>query len=850
IMMKAMPPALAASSAGLLDGSVSVSAYTKAAKGLGGEQAAMALQFLGLYKSSAGFSNILKTGGPAVQTYIGALGKAVGTSEGLSVALQLTGENAAGANKAIDAVAKASGQADGSIRGWDEVQGNFNQRLAEAEQGAKSFAIEAGQHLLPILTNVLGYVQDHGPAAMHDLGAAFHAAEVAAGPLIAAGGGVLHVFQELPGPMKDVVVALAALKVVSSVGLFDRTKADGTATSVGRLSAAVKTAAVSVGSLSSEMSVQQALFAAEARDAELAASGVGSLNRALGATAVAADAADAGLTRVQMMLRGYDVALAETVVAQDAANTGLGRIGAGGATLAARGFSAAKTAGSGLLSMLGGPWGVAIIGATVGIGAFTSAIQNHNKEVQADTDQVTSWYKAMAGGGRGAVDAMGQLRSKQLELAAAQAHLNDLETQSNDPLLRLSRSHAALGVAIGAQKQKIGELSGEVVKGKKAWDDYWNSLTPQQQAAQTVAADEANLALALQQHGAASTEVKNATADYNAALEHQKQLTGQLTAAEQTQIDKINQLATVQLSAVSSQLGAAQAQSSLDDALAQYNKDSGDGQHSTHQLAAESNSLAAQAISTAQAVAKQAVDQAAANGRTDDGTLANSVMLASLRQYATHITGPGHDALVKAINDLQHTTIATGNVQDAVSKMGLNVEATWDKNTRVISGATDQQIKDLQNLGIKVTHLPKGKIVVSTDTGPARAELDRLIAIYKGTTLTLAGNYHVAGLNGQPGGTQTKATGGPIIGPGTGTSDSVLIAASNGEHMWTAAETAAAGGHAGVAALRRAVLAGGGGRAAGGPIGHFDMYDTMPARLSASAIRQAEASIRSLAAAA
>lgn len=65
-----------------------------------------------------------------------------------------------------------------------------------------------------------------------------------------------------------------------------------------------------------------------------------------------------------------------------------------------------------------------------------------------------------------------------------------------------------------------------------------------------------------------------------------------------------------------------------------------------------------------------------------------------------------------------------------------------------------------------------------------------------------------------------KATGGSIVGQGTGTSDSIPIWASNGEHMWTAAEVAAAGGHGAVERIRAAVLAGGvRGYATGGAIG-------------------------------
>lgn len=67
-----------------------------------------------------------------------------------------------------------------------------------------------------------------------------------------------------------------------------------------------------------------------------------------------------------------------------------------------------------------------------------------------------------------------------------------------------------------------------------------------------------------------------------------------------------------------------------------------------------------------------------------------------------------------------------------------------------------------------------------------------------------------------------KATGGPIVGPGTGTSDDVPIWASNGEHMWTAAEVRAAGGHGAVARMRRGVLVPTSPRfayAQGGPVG-------------------------------
>ena len=53
------------------------------------------------------------------------------------------------------------------------------------------------------------------------------------------------------------------------------------------------------------------------------------------------------------------------------------------------------------------------------------------------------------------------------------------------------------------------------------------------------------------------------------------------------------------------------------------------------------------------------------------------------------------------------------------------------------------------------------------------------------------------------------ATGGPVSGPGTATSDSILAALSNGEHVLTAAEVRAIGGHGAVERMRAMALAGG-----------------------------------------
>ncbi|GAA1460542.1 NlpC/P60 family protein [Nocardiopsis exhalans] len=66
------------------------------------------------------------------------------------------------------------------------------------------------------------------------------------------------------------------------------------------------------------------------------------------------------------------------------------------------------------------------------------------------------------------------------------------------------------------------------------------------------------------------------------------------------------------------------------------------------------------------------------------------------------------------------------------------------------------------------------------------------------------------------------ATGGAVIGPGTGTSDDIPALLSNGEHVLTAKEVQQAGGQAGVYRLRSAIRQGYVGFASGGAVGDHD----------------------------
>ncbi|MFD9615502.1 hypothetical protein ACFWWS_39725, partial [Streptomyces sp. NPDC059083] len=49
---------------------------------------------------------------------------------------------------------------NGDVKGWAEVQDTFNQKLKETKASVGAWAIEAGDHLLPVATKVLEGVQD------------------------------------------------------------------------------------------------------------------------------------------------------------------------------------------------------------------------------------------------------------------------------------------------------------------------------------------------------------------------------------------------------------------------------------------------------------------------------------------------------------------------------------------------------------------------------------------------------------------------------------------------------------------------------------------------------------------
>jgi TP901 family phage tail tape measure protein len=246
-----------------------------------------------------------------------------------------------------------------------------------------------------------------------------------------------------------------------------------------------------------------------------------------------------------------------------------------------------------------------------------------------------------------------------------------------------------------------------------------------------------------------------------------------------------------------------------------------------------------EAWADAQIKAGAALDQNTEAGRKNQAALdairENALKAASATFELTHSTElaakdvqKGRDDFIKFATEGLH--MSATEAKALADNMGL---VPKDVSTAISLSGVDTANTQLDNITGKVTVLDKTtakpvvKPYVDKSTADAtEARIDQLarqrsVFITISAGLTGAASSLISGIEGVAGSIfpKKKATGGPIYGPGTGTSDTAgIFALSNNEHVLTAREVAAAGGHGAIFALRKAILSGGiQFRAAGGP---------------------------------
>lgn len=221
-MFEALPPAAQKVAQAITDNTLAYKDFRKTGAGLDVEQRTQVSQWAALHDKAVGFSQAIKSGSIDSQNYVTALAKATGGQESLSVMLQTTGENAKATNAAITDIAGSTKQADGNIKGWSEVQGNFNQQMDELKATLGALVTKLGIELLPTVTKVaegfktgITWVTEH-KAAMIALAAVISTALITA--LVAL---LVQLWLISTTPIVLIITGIIAAIALLAVGVYE-----------------------------------------------------------------------------------------------------------------------------------------------------------------------------------------------------------------------------------------------------------------------------------------------------------------------------------------------------------------------------------------------------------------------------------------------------------------------------------------------------------------------------------------------------------------------------------------------------------------------------------------------------
>lgn len=147
-----------------------------------------------------------------------------------------------------------------------------------------------------------------------------------------------------------------------------------------------------------------------------------------------------------------------------------------------------------------------------------------------------------------------------------------------------------------------------------------------------------------------------------------------------------------------------------------------------------------------------------------------------------------------------------GNTENYRKTLETSRQALIDRATAL--GANAEEAEALADQIFRIPDDTEWELIAQTAS--AAQTLDTFVRTYDGKviTMTLNTNQVVVGDRVYGGLRDGRASGGPVFGPGTPTSDSIPMMLSNNEHVWSAAEVQAAGGHGAVEQIRNWVRTG------------------------------------------
>ncbi|QDM56364.1 tail length tape measure protein [Gordonia phage Sidious] len=531
---------------------------------------------------------------------------------------------------------------------------------------------------------------------------------------------------------------------------------------------------------------------------------------------------------------------------------------ASGVTGATTAMGMMRSAGGGLMSALGGPWGLAIMGAVAVLGLWIKKKQEDKAASQEAAAQTQSWAEQIGQAGgkitsalRNDVltkadddtrklavsgktlaqtmtdlgfankdtvdsilkqgDAYERVRNRliamqndrkntdqdtrvsaydaRLELERLAKLADDAKTKAQ----RLSQANGDLKVSFDGSTTSAGAMTEAMTEFEESTDGAASKVDKLAKALSQLNADEQTedeaqqtWADSLRDLGEALTEAGNAAVLANGKIDFSTENGSKLRDAVQSQADAYNQVAAAAFEAARAQ--GKSIPEAIETARAKM----------VEQRAAFIEYLTTQkgmAVDTANAMADQfgLIPEEVVTRLNVVGLGGVSDSIGSLllqlnglpRDKPISVTAPGGDRALELLQSI-----------------GANVRVDNDKIVFVDAPRSPAVLEAMRRLGLAV-RTDNNKQVLVTDNGTAAVVQDNINRIQRSIAVSVTyvdqDGRVIRGIDPSRGGVplkrdyvegltpKGKATGGPIVGPGTGTSDDVPLWGSNGEFMMKAA---------------------------------------------------------------
>jgi len=426
--------------------------------------------------------------------------------------------------------------------------------------------------------------------------------------------------------------------------------------------------------------------------------------------------------------------------------------------VAAASVSGLKTAAGGLVGVLGGPWGLAIAAGTT----LIATLANKSAEAAAEQEAFAAAGKAVADVIREQNGVINEAVRNATAKQAADRGLLDLANQLGISGSQVTSAVLGQGTAyedllrVLGQKAQIddGQLNtqGQLMQGLIQYhNEIGNGTNRTQQVTDATKQwnDQTQQVSTRQAIATTSTDLyKQAIERAGIEFDESAGLADQLKAA-------IESLTAAEMAQIDTLEGYEAAQDALDEAV----KANG----ATLNIHTEAGRRNRDALED---VAKKSRDLMQAD--IDSGVPMNQALAR-------------HNARIKALRE--EATKTFGAKSEANKLITAYSKIPKDVRTAIRVQGYEEANRRMLDLSAKQTLLEKGMAITPSNLRAINQEKNR----------QRSGGF---------------AFGGPVFGPGTSTSDSIVARLSNDEHVWTAEEVDAAGGHKAVGALRGAALKG------------------------------------------